>query len=88
MNPPRGTVLAKLKWRGIHVMRRPFADPLKYRELVTELPYEQYKPWEISKHLSPPANFTVRYNRAERKVRVWSVCPKAVERAIELSLKR
>jgi hypothetical protein len=62
-------------------------DPKEYGKKVRELTFEDYKPWEIAKHLSLPANFTISYRRAERKVEIWSIFPDIVEEAIKKSLK-
>jgi len=69
---------------GLH--RDGLIDPRKYGKKVRELSMEEYKPWEIAKHLSMPANFTISYKLEERKVEVWSIFPDLVEGAIMKSL--
>ncbi|MCK4734498.1 MAG: hypothetical protein KAT65_18725 [Methanophagales archaeon] len=61
-------------------------DPRKYGRKVRELSMDEYKPWEIAKHLSMPANFTISYKLEEGKVEVWSIFPDLVEGAIKKSL--
>jgi len=61
---------------------------MKFGKMVRELSFEEYKPWEVSKHLSLPANFTIRYKLKERKVEVWTIFPSMVEKAIEKSLRK
>ena len=61
----------------------PLRDPRKYGRKVRELSFEEYKPWEISKHLPLPVNFTIGYKLKERKVEVWTIFPSAVEKAVE-----
>ena len=63
-----------------------FKDPRKYGRKVREISMEEYKPWEIVKHLPMTANFTVSYKLKERKVEVWTLFPAPVERAIKKSL--
>lgn len=66
--------------------RNPMRDPRKYGRMVRELSFEEYKPWEIIKHLPAPANFTIGYKLKERKVEIWTISPSAVEKAIAKSL--
>lgn len=63
-----------------------FKDPRKYGRKVRELSMEEYKPWEIVKHLPWHANFTISYKLKERKVEVWTLFPGIVEEAIKKSL--
>ena len=66
--------------------RNPTRDPRKYGRMVKELSFDEYKPWDISKHLPLPANFTIGYKLKDRKVEIWTIFPSAVEKAIEKSL--
>ncbi len=69
---------------GLH--RDGLIDPRKYGKKVRELSMDEYKPWEIAKHLSMPANFTISYKLEEGKVEVWSIFPDLVDEAIKKSL--